>query len=116
MSGSKKLVLLRLEKEEKRMRDDPLEQAWVAREGVLNFHFCIHGLDGPYEGGFYHGVLELSEDYPFAPPKLMLFTPSGRFEISKPICTTFTNFHKESWTSSWTVRTMITATISFMTS
>jgi ubiquitin-conjugating enzyme E2 J2 len=46
----------------------------------------------------------------------MFFTPSGRFEVSKPICTTFTNFHKESWTSGWNVRTMVLATISFMTS
>jgi len=44
----------------------------------------------------------------------MFFTPSGRFEVSKPICTSFTNYHKESWTSSWNVRTMILATISFM--
>jgi ubiquitin-conjugating enzyme E2 J2 len=88
----------------------------VAREGVLNFHFCLHGLDGAYAGGFYHGVLQLSEEYPFAPPQLQFFTPSGRFEVNKPICTTFTNFHKESWASSWNVRTMILATISFMNS
>lgn len=98
------------------MKEDPLEHAWIAREGVLNFHFCIYGLDGPYDGGFYHGMLELNEEYPFAPPKLLFFTPSGRFEIDKPICTTFTNFHKETWTSSWNVRTMVMATISFMTS
>lgn len=57
MLGNKKLVLLRLEKEERRLQLEPLQQAWVAREGVLNFHFCIYGLDGPYKGGYYHGVL-----------------------------------------------------------
>lgn len=57
MSGNKKLVLLRLEKEESRMNNDPIENAWVAREGLLNFHFCIHSLDGAYAGGYYHGVL-----------------------------------------------------------
>lgn len=36
----------------------------------------------------------LPEDYPFSPPKLRFFTPNGRFETNKDICTTFTNFHK----------------------
>ena len=31
-----------------------------------------------------------------------------------PICTSFTNYHQESWTSAWNVRTLILATISFM--
>jgi ubiquitin-conjugating enzyme E2 J2 len=114
--SNQKLVLLRLNKEEQRLLQEPLEQAWVAREGVLNFHFVIHGLEGAYAGGFYHGLLELSEEYPFAPPRLLFFTPSGRFQTNTPICTSFTNFHKESWTSTWNVRTMVLATISFMTS
>lgn len=88
----------------------------MAREGVLNFHFVIHGLEGAYAGGYYHGLLELSEEYPFAPPRLLFFTPSGRFQTNTPICTSFTNFHKETWTSTWNVRTMVLATISFMTS
>jgi hypothetical protein len=29
----------------------------ITRKDVLNFHFCIYGLDGAYEGGYYHGVL-----------------------------------------------------------
>ena len=61
MAKNNKLVLLRLQKEESKLSAEPIEQAWVAREGVLNFHFCIHSLDGAYEGGFYHGVLQLSE-------------------------------------------------------
>ena len=34
----------------------------------------------------------------------------------KPICTTFTNYHKESWSTAWNVETMILATISFFQS
>jgi ubiquitin-conjugating enzyme E2 J1 len=79
MAKNTKLILLRLSKEEAKLSAEPVEQAWVAREGVLNFHFCIHSLDGSYEGGFYHGVLQLSEDYPFSPPQLLFYTPSGRF-------------------------------------
>lgn len=83
---------------------------------MLNFHFVLFGLDGDYAGGFYHGVLELPSDYPFSPPKLKFFTPSGRFETDTPICTTFTNFHKESWSTAWNVETLVLATISFMQS
>ena len=79
MSKNTKLVLLRLQKEESKLLAEPIEQSWVAREGVLNFHFCLYGLDGAYSGGYYHGVLQLSEEYPFAPPQLLFFTPSGRF-------------------------------------
>jgi ubiquitin-conjugating enzyme E2 J2 len=88
----------------------------VRRKGALNFHFCLFGLDGDYSGGYYHGILELPEDYPFSPPKLKFFTPSGRFEVDTPICTTFTNFHKETWSTAWNVETMVLATISFMQS
>ena len=88
----------------------------MKRKGLLNFHFCIYGLEGPYTGGFYHGVLELAPDYPFSPPTLKFFTESGRFETNKAICTSFTNFHKEEWTSAWNVRTMLLGVISFMTS
>lgn len=86
----------------------------MVRDGLLNFHFCLFDLEGSYKGGFYHGVLELHENYPFMAPKLIFFTPNGRFETNIPICTSFTNFHQESWTSAWNVRTLILATISFM--
>ena len=33
-----------------------------------------------------------------------------------PICTSFTSYHQESWTSAWNVRTLIQGTISFMLS
>jgi ubiquitin-protein ligase len=51
----------------------------VSRVGTFNFHFCLHSLAAPYSGGFYHGLLELHESYPFRAPKLYFFTPSGRF-------------------------------------
>jgi len=31
------------------------------------------------------------------PPDIKMMTPNGRFEVGKKICTTFTSFHKESW-------------------
>lgn len=67
-----------------------------------------------FEGGLYHGVIELPEDYPFAPPKIKFLTQNGRFQVDKPICTTFTNYHKETWSSAWSIRTIITGLVSFM--
>ena len=113
---NQKLVLVRLQKEEKRLEEDPIPNILVKRKGVLDFHFVLYGMDGDYSGGFYHGLLSLSEDYPFSPPNLKFFTPSGRFETNKSICTTFTDFHKETWTSAWNVRTMLLGTQSFMVS
>jgi ubiquitin-conjugating enzyme E2 J2 len=37
--------------------------------------------DSPYAGGEYHGVLLFTSNYPFAPPGIKMFTPSGRFQV-----------------------------------
>jgi ubiquitin-conjugating enzyme E2 J2 len=111
---TQKLTMLRLQKETADLAKTPLENAIVERVGNLNFHFCLHSLHPPYAGGLYHGLLELHENYPLRAPKLYFFTPSGRFEVNTPICTSFTHFHQETWTSAWNVRTLILATISFM--
>lgn len=116
MQSNRTIKLRRLEKEEQQLINDPIANALVKREGVLNFHFVIYNLEGEYKGGFYHGLLELHENYPFAAPKLYFYTPSGRFELNMPICTSFTNYHQESWTSAWNVRSLLLGTISFMTS
>lgn len=110
------LTFVRLQKEEQKLLKNPLAHAVIRRKGALNFHFVLLGLDGDYSGGYYHGVLELAEDYPFSPPKLKFYTPSGRFEVDTPICTTFTNFHRETWSTAWNVESMVLATISFMQS
>ena len=111
---AQKLTLMRLQKEEAGLTRESLPNAIVVRDGLLNFHFCLYNLEGHYAEGFYHGVLELHENYPFMAPKLIFFTPNGRFDINMTICTSFTNYHQESWTSAWNVRTLILATISFM--
>ena len=109
-----KLTLLRLQKEEASLEREPIPNAYVTREGLLKFHFCLHGLEGPYEGGFYHGMFELHHNYPFNAPKLFFYTPNGRFDLNMAICTSFTNYHQETWSSAWNVRSLILATISFM--
>lgn len=98
------------------LRRDPLTNVLVKRDGILDFHFVIYNLDGDYKNGFYYGLLQLHENYPFAAPKLFFYTPSGRFELNMPICTSFTHYHQESWTSAWNVRSLLLGTVSFMTS
>ena len=47
---------------------------------ILEWHFIIYGLTNcPYEEGYYHGQLLFPDSYPFKPPKIMMFTPNGRF-------------------------------------
>lgn len=58
----------------------------------------------------------MHKNYPFAAPKLIFYTPSARFEVNVPICTTFTNYHQESWTAAWNIKTLLIAIVSFMTS
>jgi hypothetical protein len=48
----------------------------------LECHFIMRGPeDSPYAGGEYHGVLLFPPQYPFAPPGIKVFTPSGRFIV-----------------------------------
>ncbi len=75
------MTMARLLKEEKGFVTNPIDGVIVAREGQYNFHFLLYNLDEEYKGGYYHGVFILPSDYPFKPPKLKFFTPSGRFEI-----------------------------------
>lgn len=45
----------------------------------------------------------------------MMYTPNGRFQTNKRICTSFSDFHPESWDSTWSVGTLLTGLLSFMT-
>ena len=59
------------------------------------------------------------------PPTLIFVTPQGKFKPGEKICLylsifkiiyyrSFTSFHPESWSTSWTIETMLVALISFM--
>jgi hypothetical protein len=66
--------------------------------------------DSPFAGGEYHGVLLFPSEYPFKPPgikvlfksglipnlnslRYQMLTPSGRFQPSKKICFSMSDFH-----------------------
>lgn len=55
-------------------------------------------------------------DYPFKPPAIRMHTPSGRFQPSTRLCLTISDFHPRSFNPAWSVSTILTGLLSFMTS
>ncbi|XP_031389473.1 ubiquitin-conjugating enzyme E2 32-like isoform X1 [Punica granatum] len=81
----------------------------------LEWQFGIAGpRDSEFEGGIYHGRIQLPAEYPFKPPSFMLLTPNSRFETQTKICLSMSNHHPEHWQPSWSVRTALVALIAFM--
>jgi ubiquitin-conjugating enzyme E2 J2 len=99
------------------MRTEPnkLIRAVPLDNDILIFHYVIEGPpDTPYAHGFYHGVLKFPSEYPLKPPTIIMYTPSGRFETGKPICTSFSSFHPETWNPTWSVSSILMGLLSFM--
>lgn len=83
---------------------------------LLTWFFIIHDLqETPFEGGIYFGKILLDQQYPLKPPNFIFITPNGRFETDKKICTTFSAYHQETYTSTWNIMSMMEGMISFMT-
>jgi ubiquitin-conjugating enzyme E2 J2 len=111
----------KLKKEYATLEKEPVLGAVVSplESNFLHAHFLLHGdvfVDTPFEGGVYHGVLKFPKNYPFAPPSVIMRTPSGRFELNKRICFSLSDFHPELWNPMWTTRSIITGLVSFMNS
>ncbi|KAF5762943.1 putative ubiquitin-conjugating enzyme E2, ubiquitin-conjugating enzyme/RWD [Helianthus annuus] len=63
---------------------------------IYEWHFAIRGLsDIEFEGGIYHGRIQLPSEYPFKPPSFMLLTPNGRYETQTKICLSISNHHPD---------------------
>jgi ubiquitin-conjugating enzyme E2 J2 len=85
-------------------------------DNLLIWHFIVYDLqDTPYAGGYYFGKIVLPNDYPLKAPDFYFLTPNGRFETNRKICTTFSAYHQDTYTSTWNVLTMMEGMISFMT-
>ncbi|ODO04803.1 hypothetical protein I350_05413 [Cryptococcus amylolentus CBS 6273] len=101
------------------MQKSPPPFVWACPEekNILDWHFIIRGPpDTPYEGGEFHGLIWFPSDYPFKPPDVKFFTPSGRFEIGHKICMSMTSYHPSTWNAAWSVATILTGLLSFMLS
>ena len=82
---------------------------------ILEWHFVITGPpDCPYEGGQYWGRLVFPAEYPFKPPAIYMFTPSGRFQPKSRLCLSISDFHPETWNPSWSISLILIGLLSFM--
>ncbi|KAA8527376.1 hypothetical protein F0562_034909 [Nyssa sinensis] len=107
----------RILQEVKEMQSNPSDDfmSLPLEENIFEWQFAIRGpSDTEFEGGIYHGRIQLPAEYPFKPPSFMLLTPSGRFETQTKICLSISNHHPEHWQPSWSVRTALVALIAFM--
>lgn len=85
-------------------------------DDILLWYFIVYDLkETPFENGVYFGKILLDEQYPLKPPNFIFITPNGRFETNKKICTTFSAYHQETYTSTWNIMSMMQGMISFMT-
>lgn len=76
---------------------------------------CVTGPeDTPYFGGYYHGTLIFTKEFPFKPPSIYMYTPNGRFKPNKRLCLSISDFHPDSWNPAWSVATILTGLLSIM--
>ncbi|GAU27751.1 hypothetical protein TSUD_215620 [Trifolium subterraneum] len=107
----------RILQEVKEMHSNPSDDfmSLPLEKNIFEWQFAISGpRDTEFEGGIYHGRIQLPSEYPFKPPSFMLLTPNGRFETQTKICLSISNHHPEHWQPSWSVRTALVALIAFM--
>lgn len=107
----------RLQKELRELHKDPISNciALPFEENISQWRFIFKGADDTdYKGGLYMGSIVLPEQYPFAPPRISMITPNGRFKVDgKSICLSISDWHPESWNPAWGVRAIIIGLISF---
>uniref|UniRef100_A0A0G4HDX4 UBC core domain-containing protein n=1 Tax=Chromera velia CCMP2878 TaxID=1169474 RepID=A0A0G4HDX4_9ALVE len=94
------------------------DKSWHAEPIDMNdpyeWHYTIQGPeDSEFEGGVYHGRIVLPQNYPYAPPGVMILTPNGRFETGKKICLSASDYHPELWQPAWGIRTILEALRAF---
>ncbi|ELP92765.1 ubiquitin-conjugating enzyme E2, putative [Entamoeba invadens IP1] len=86
-------------------------------QNILNCYYVFIGPEEtPFEGGMYFGKVVIPTDYPFRPPSLLMYTPSGRFAVDTRICISISDFHPETWNPAYNISSVLTGLLSFMTS
>jgi ubiquitin-conjugating enzyme E2 J2 len=107
----------RLQKELKEITKHPLKliSQCPDKRNLLLWYYVLEGApDTPYAGGLYFGTVRFPKEYPFAPPAIMMRTPSGRFKPGERICLSMSDFHPESWNPVWGISTILLGLQSFM--
>ena len=79
------------------------------KDNLWCWHFTIRGpKDSEFEGGLYHGYLDLPSTYPFNPFQVYFLNENGRFAINRKICFDATS-DPNGWTPAWTVHSFVEA-------
>ena len=84
----------RLTKEYQLLHKNPVEfiRCKPAEDSVLEWHYVLSGPPGsPFHGGEYWGKLSFPANYPYAPPAIRMYTPSGRFKPDFRLCLTMSD-------------------------
>lgn len=114
---SHKSYTARLKQDYIRLKQDPVPyiHAEFLPSNILEWHYVLQGpKDSPYAGGYYHGSLIFTKDFPFKPPSIYIFTPNGRFKPNKRLCLSISDYHQESWNPAWSCSTILTGLLSIM--
>lgn len=107
----------RLQQDYMNLNRDPVPyiRAEPLPSDMLEWHYVIQGPeDTPYVGGYYHGTLIFTQQYPFTPPSIYMSTPNGRFEVNRRLCLSISDYHPDEWNPSWCVSSILTGLLSFM--
>jgi len=110
-------AIRKLTNEYRSLLNEPIKGLRVAPNpnNILEWHYVIDGPDdSDFAGGEYYGKLTFPECYPMGPPRIVMMTPSGRFQPDSRICTSMSDYHPESWSPGWTISTILVGLISFM--
>ena len=108
--------LRRIQREIRDLSKDPLPDciALPFEDDITQWRFIFKGADDTdYRGGLYMGSIILPDRYPFAPPRILMNTPNGRFATNTRLCFSFSDWHPESWNPAWGIRTVILGLVSF---
>jgi len=108
----------RLKQDFMRLQKDPVPYVTAAPlpSNILEWHYVVTGPEKtPYEGGIYHGKLVFPREFPFKPPSIYMVTPSGRFKVNTRLCLSISDFHPDTWNPAWSVASILTGLVSFMT-
>jgi ubiquitin-conjugating enzyme E2 J2 len=117
MTNQKSTANGRLKQDYIRLKKDPVPYcvAEPLPSNILEWHYVIRGPeDSLYNGGYYHGALMFTKDFPFKPPSIYMFTPNGRFKTNKRLCLSISDFHPDTWNPAWSISTILTGLLSFM--
>lgn len=115
--GRNRGAVLRLQQDYILLKKDPVPyiHAEPLPSNILEWHYVITGPQNtPYLGGYYHGTLVFTQQYPFKPPSIYMLTPSGRFQTSRRLCLSISDYHPDEWNPAWSVSSILTGLLSFM--